>query len=304
MLINFGKDIWKLLLIVVKKLRYNPAVFGITDAFSQSSCIQFLFEELELRLYKRVPICFPSPLSRARWRLKNLSLFPYVCEMSYQGRGQARALYQAQRARRAADTALSPAVPALLPAVPVPAGQCAVLPAGAARGSCGPGRSDSGTAPALPRRPGRRPVPGSFAGKQTWPARETRRTLRTTWAITCRSFPVTVWGLILAARGGEARGASGAAGPGRRAGGAEPARGRGPGTVVVLAASRLPLVCGRGFGEGGGCPQRQELVLSILCVPRTWLQGNGVKLGGERGRLGPPSIPDFSGTSSPATSDS
>lgn len=165
-------------------------------------------------------------------------------------------------------------MPALLP---FPAGQCAVLPAGAARGSCGLGRSNRGAAPALPRRPGRRPVPGSFAGKQTWPARETRRTLRTTWAITCRSFPVTVWGLFLAAGEGEAGGARGSVGPGRLAGGAEPARGRGPGTVVFLAAARLPLLWGRGFGEGGGCPQRQGLrALHPLCAqnlaPRKWCE--------------------------------
>lgn len=36
-----------------------------------------------------------------------------------------------------------------------------------------------------------RPVPGSFAGKQTWPTRKISRTLRTTWATTCRCCLVT-----------------------------------------------------------------------------------------------------------------
>lgn len=62
--------------------------------------------------------------------------------------------------------------------------------AGAARGRCGPGawRRRSADPPPASRH---RPFPGSFAGKQTWPAREITRTLRTTWETTCRFCLVT-----------------------------------------------------------------------------------------------------------------
>lgn len=62
--------------------------------------------------------------------------------------------------------------------------------AGAARGRCGPRawRQRSADPPPAFRH---RPFPGSFAGKQTWPARETTRTLRTTWETTCRFCLVT-----------------------------------------------------------------------------------------------------------------
>ena len=67
----------------------------------------------------------------------------------------------------------------------------------------------------------------------------------------------------------------------------------------VSCCSSVSLDWGRGFGREEAAPKGRDSVLSILREPRTWLRGNGVKLGGERGRLRPPSIPDFYGTSSP-----
>lgn len=38
----------------------------------------FYFEELELRLYKRVPIYSPASLVKSKVETEELSLFPYV----------------------------------------------------------------------------------------------------------------------------------------------------------------------------------------------------------------------------------
>lgn len=92
-------------------------------------------------------------------------------------------------------------------------------PRGPPEGAVAPVRGCGGAVRTLPRLLGRRPVPASSAGKQTWPARETRRTLRTTWETTCRSSLVTSRGWYPAAGRGEARALSDAAGLGRRAGG-------------------------------------------------------------------------------------
>ena len=234
--------------------------------------------------------------------------------MSCQGREQARALHPSRRApghpgQRTQRSA--PVATALPPAAPFRAGQRAVRPAGAARGRCGPGRDGGGAARTLPRRLGRRPVPSSSAGKQTWPAREIRRTLRTTWAITCRSCPVTVRGRSLAAGGGEARAVSGTAGPGRRAGAMEPAGpcrkrprigppARDP-VAALLTAARSPGLGTRVWRPGRGVsPKRQgPHALHPPCVqnlaPRKWSETGS---GEERGTGIELSSPDFSSTSS------
>lgn len=152
----------------------------------------------------------------------------------------------------------------------------------------------------LPGLPGCRPVPASSAGKQTWPTRETRRTLRTTWATTCRSSLVTSRGRSPAAGREEARALSGAAGLGRRAGGTEacrgaPGRGRTSGLWPATGSRRISLSPGRPklwarvLDRGGVCSQGQRpFPLRPLCVqnlaPRKRLKTEGE---GGRGYAGP-----------------
>lgn len=180
--------------------------------------------------------------------------------------------------------------------VPVPAGQCAVLPAGAARRSCG-GAQRQRHCPGSPRQAGAALSQAPLRVKQTWPARGDPEDAAHNMGNHLPLLPGNRLGPVPGSE--EARPEAQVARRGRGGGrvvqnllGAERDRG---GSLLHLGS---PSMRTRVWG-GRGCPQRQGLVLSILCVPRTWLQGNGVKLGGERGRLRPPSIPDFLGLHPP-----
>jgi hypothetical protein len=139
-------------------------------------------------------------------------------------------------------------------------------------GAVSPEHGGGSASQTFPRRPRHRPVPESFAGKQTWPTRETRRTLRTTWATTCRSCLVTARGRTLATGGGrdlEPAGARRGRGSGSGAGRTERRRYVGREHSPNPGSSprrRVALCCGRQCWGGQRCSLRRAgtPVVSIL----------------------------------------